>query len=141
MYDVFFSNIGVDAATKEALCTGLAAQGLTCYAADNSSLFADADMNALAESRVCLLVLTDALRAETCFAKAFPLCRQVFELEAVGKIRLAVLAMSDYFRFADGAPASGELAGAFFYIHTRGLAVMQTVDQAIAQCKALADAN
>ncbi len=127
-FDVFLSFTGADRELKTQIRNYLSDAGLSCYDSDLycKGRFHDDFCEALDESRVYVLILTDSLRNDpsvtgkgflTEVRREFSLACQ---LESENELNMVILCMSEFFRFDKPFHDRNDKMGWFFYSRTRG---------------------
>lgn len=127
-YDVFLSFTGADREKKDAIKARLESLGLSYYDSDLycKGQFREDFLEALDQSRVYLLILSDHLRNDPnvtgkgTFTEVRRECSNACELEARGQLNILILCLSEFFRYTDGFHDYNDTIGWFFYTHTRG---------------------
>ncbi len=137
-YDVFLSFTGADRELKDSIKERLASMGLSYYDSDSycKGQFRADFCEALDQSRVYLLLLTDNLRNDPLVTKHGRLTevRREYnlacDLEAANELNIVILCMSEFFRFGETFHDYDDHIGWFFYSGTRGYSqVYGTVDE------------
>ena len=131
-YDVYLSFTGADRDLKNDIFARLRALGYEPYDSDSYCMgqFRQNYMEALDQSRVYLLLLTDNLRNDPAISGKGTLSEVrkelsvACELEAKNQLNIVILCMSQFFRFADGFHDYNDTVGWLYYTHTRGFSMV-----------------
>ncbi len=138
VYDVFLSFTGADRELKNTIKEHLSANGLSFYDSDMYCMgqFRDDFCQALDQSRVYLMILTDNLRNDPAISGKGALtevrreCGLACELEARNELNIVILCMSPFFRYDKPFHDYNDTIGWHFYTHTRGFSRIDgTVDE------------
>ncbi|MBE6553189.1 MAG: hypothetical protein E7666_02490 [Ruminococcaceae bacterium] len=135
LYDVFLSFTGADRELKNSIRVRLEEMGLRCYDSDLycKGHFRDDFCEALDESRVYLMILSDHLRNNPTVSGVGTLtevrreCSLACELEARNELNIVILCLSDFFAFDQPFHDYHDTVGWFFYTHTRGFSQVRGV--------------
>lgn len=131
-YDVYLSFTGADRDLKNDIFARLRGLGYEPYDSDSYCMgqFRQNYMEALDQSRVYLLLLTDNLRNDPAISGKGTLSEVrkelsvACELEAKNQLNIVILCMSQFFRFADGFHDYNDTVGWLYYTHTRGFSMV-----------------
>lgn len=127
-YDVFLSFTGADREMKNEIRVFLEEKGLKCYDSDLYCMghFREDFCEALDQSKVYLMILTDNLKNDPmisnkgCLTEVRRECSLACQLEAANELNIAILCMSEFFRFDRPFHNYNDTIGWHFYSHTRG---------------------
>ena len=128
-YDIYLSFTGADRELKNDICQRLHDSGFNdVYDSDAycKGQFRQDYMEALMSSKVFLMILSDNLRNDPAITSHGTLSEVrkelslACELEAMNKLNIVILCMSEFFKYQSGFRNVSDTIGWLFYTHTRG---------------------